>query len=139
MAGSSKTIFIDTSAFVGIYNTDDAHAKNAALINKKIQQRNINLLTTNYVVAEALTVISQRAGKPQARSFGDYIFSGRLPILQIDEDLQQQSYDYFKTVKQKDVSYVDCTCFVVCKQLGIKQVFSFDNHFEKHGLKLLTP
>ncbi|MEX1111997.1 MAG: PIN domain-containing protein [Candidatus Andersenbacteria bacterium] len=133
------SVFVDTSAFVALYYRHDAHAKSAKRVIEHLQQHNTPLVTSNYIIAESLTVISQRAGKKQAVSFGEYMVNDDFLTLRIGKSTEQRAFILFSELAQKDVSFVDCTSFILCKDLGITQVFSFDQHFAKQGFKLLKP
>ena len=132
-------IFVDSSAFTGLYNPDDVHADYALAISEQLKQGNHKLTTSSYIGSESLTGISQRAGKRRAVAFGEYIFGGSIPVVHIDKSLEQKSYKKFLTVTNKNISFVDCSCFVICDDLGITNVFTFDKHFAKQGFTLLKP
>lgn len=41
------------------------------------------------------------------------------------------------TTAATNKEFTDCTSYVVMKELGIKLVFTFDEHFRQMGFKLL--
>lgn len=132
-------VFADASAFIALYSVHDAHARAAQRISQNLARQKAMIITSNYIVAESLTVISQRLGKRQAVMIGKFLFSGTIPVMRIDENLDRQAFGLFSAMDRKDVSFVDCTCFVLCRELGIEHVFGFDRDFQQQGLKLLKP
>lgn len=129
-------VFIDASAFFALYYTSDPHHQDAQAMSEELAAADAELLTSNYVVAEALTILSQRAGKAVALSFGKWIREGEMTIVRVSEELEDAAFERFRTA-QKDVSYADCTSFAVCDDLGITDVFGFDSDFERYGFVLL--
>lgn len=131
-------VFADTSAFVPLYHEKDPHAQAALAVSQQMVERGDDVFTSNYVIAETLTVLSQRAGKAAALSFGQEVRNGDLVVIRVTEDVEGHAFERFRTT-QKDVSFVDCTSFVICENLGIRDVFAFDRHFTRYGFKLLEP
>ncbi len=140
MGASNKAVFVDASALVALYYRADSHTKKADSISAQLAKQDTPLITTNHVVAEALTIVSQRAGKKHAVVLGNDVWHGGImSVVHLDKATELGAFDLFATMRQKNVSFVDCSCFVLCEQLGIKQVFGFDKHFAKQGFKLLKP
>ena len=130
-------IFIDTSAFVALRNPADPNHKKALKFSLKLEAAQSQLLTSNYVLAETYTVISQKVGKPQAISFKED-FDPSIQTTRVDENLEEVAWKIFKEIESKNVSYVDCTSFAIMKTFNIKQAFSFDEDFKRLGFSLLT-
>ena len=53
-----KPVFVDTGAWIGITVTRDQTHEPAAAYAKRLAERRVPLLTSNYVLAEAYTHIS---------------------------------------------------------------------------------
>lgn len=131
-------VFVDASAFVALNNVGDAHARDSVQIFEKLQKQSAHLLTTNFVMAEALTVISLRAGRANAVDFGRTIRKD-VDVIRITEMEEGLAFERFANITQKDVSFVDCLSFVVCEQRDVKDVFTFDKDFAKQGFRLMKP
>lgn len=130
-------IFIDTSAFVALRNPADPNHKKALKLSLNLETAQARLLTSNYILAETYTVISQKVGKPQAISFKED-FDPSIQITRVDENLEEMAWEIFKEIKSKNISYVDCTSFAIMRTFNIKQAFAFDDDFKKAGFSLLT-
>lgn len=132
-------VFVDSSAWVALYHQNDTHTPIAQGISENLVLQHASLVTSNYIVAEALTIVSQRSGKQRAQELGNYLLNGAIPVIRIDEILEQQAFKVFSKLRDKDVSFIDCTCFVLCQTLGIQYIFGFDKHYEKQGFRLVKP
>ena len=127
-----RRIFIDTGALVALYDSHDQYAPKAQDVAKTLSKSKVVLVTSNFVVDEALTLILKRAGYKRALKFGQALLEKeRIKVVNIDENLQQEAWEVFKEYnKDKNWSFTDCTSFVVMKGLGIEEVFTFDRNFK---------
>ncbi len=131
-------IFVDTSAFFPLYNSTDAHHKTAMRIAGQLKEEGRDQVTSNIVVGETLTLLSMRVSKSTAVQFGKLIIQSGLHIFIIDQDLHASAWEIFQSLKNKDVSFFDCTSFAIMKSMGIQTAFSFDKDFKDMGFVLLS-
>ncbi|PIU68771.1 hypothetical protein COS81_02740 [candidate division WWE3 bacterium CG06_land_8_20_14_3_00_42_16] len=130
-------IFIDASAFIALWNADDTNHKAAITKSQTLVQENAQVFTSNIVVCEVLTVLSLRISKQKALEFGETVFDNGLNVVLIDEDLQHDSWEIFRKIAGKNVSFFDCTAFALMQSVDVKKVFSFDQDFKKQGFYLV--
>ena len=130
-------VLIDSDAFIAWLRPGDLFNRHAQEVFTKLQKQETPIATTSLVILETATVLSHREGQNVAKQFLQLVEEYKLPVIHIDEDLQQATLELFKSRTTKGTSMVDCANAVVAKRLGIAQVFSFD-HFYKH-LGLRTP
>ncbi len=71
-------IFVDTSAWYACYASRDAHHERAVALFAAANQQ---LVTTDYVVDETLTLFKARGNYEQALQLGPALFSGSLASL----------------------------------------------------------
>lgn len=129
---ANKPVFVDSNFFVALFNPDDSQYTKAIKFSKYIDKENTSLVISNYIFLEIVTVLSQRRGKTVGNAVGDYLMVPPNIIIQIDEELHQQTWDIFKTLKNKDISFVDCSTIAVMKAEGISRLLTFDqDHFKK--------
>ena len=57
-----RKVFIDADAFVALAREDDANHKRAASSLQHLIKQSVVFITSNYVFAESVTVISMRMG-----------------------------------------------------------------------------
>lgn len=129
-------VFIDTSAFVSLQDTNDPNRNKARNLALKLEELQATLYTSSDIIGETLTVISRKLGKKQASDFyKGYVKSGFREIL-IDIKLQQKSRIVFFKVKSKNISFIDCSSIVAMKNQNIETIFAFDQDFKKLGVSL---
>jgi len=61
----------------------------------------------------------------------------RIHIFQTDEAVFEKAWLIYRTFKDKEWSFTDCTSYVLMKNLSINTGVSFDEHFKQFGFKTL--
>lgn len=129
-------IFIDTSAYYALYKLDDKHHQKALKIAQNILRSTGENITTNIIITECLTLISMRVSKEKSLQLGEIIHGSKIQIVFVDQQYHQKALDIFRKIKDKDVSFADCTSFAVMGSLGIRKAFSFDEDFQRFGFEI---
>jgi uncharacterized protein len=132
-------VFVDTAAWIALFNKRDALHVSARQMMDTLQQQNIYLLTTDFVlleVADAFCATSMR------RLTVDYINRLRLlnslEIVPVSSALLTQGWHLYQQRLDKSWGLTDCISFTVMAQAEITQAFTSDHHFEQAGyVKLL--
>ncbi len=138
----TTSIFIDSVALVAIMSPrDQKHQSALKLLSKSIKIKS-NIITTDYVIDESTThlITSVKSGFRYSSSLLDWILQINTPIqlIWMNNNLFLQAVKVFQRFnKDKQWSFTDCTSFVVMKELKISTVFTFDDHFEQMGFKIL--
>lgn len=123
----SNKIFCDTNFFVALYNAADTLNPKAIEISKSLTKNNFELYISNYIFLEVVTVLSQRISKKVAIKIGQHLLAdGFIKTIHIDEKLNHSSWQIFTALKNKNISFVDCSTLSVMNFLGIKKLLSFD-------------
>jgi predicted nucleic acid-binding protein len=123
----NKRIFVDSNYFVALFNSSDTLYPKALKIAKKIDEEGISLTISNLIFLEIVTVLSQKRGKRVAIEVGEYLLSNpKITLIHIDELLQEQTWNVFKQIKNKDISFVDCSIIAAMKSEGIDELLTFD-------------
>ncbi|MBU1085404.1 MAG: PIN domain-containing protein [Candidatus Beckwithbacteria bacterium] len=125
-------LFIDADAFVGTYIPQDAHYQKCLKLILKIHQSKAVVYTSNTSFYEAVTVISQKAGKDKAKLFLKKSLKG-VKVIYIDSFLEAKAQQIFSRQTSKNVSFFDCINMAIMEKLKIKYIFSFDLHYKKNG------
>lgn len=138
-----EKIFVDSNFFIAEYNLDDSLHLKAVLKRKEIQKTDTYLLTSNLIFLETVTVLSQRAGKKVAISWGKHILENQqIEIIQVDLQLQNLTWEIFQKIKKKNMSFVDCSSLAILETYDIKRFLTFDTEdfggLEKtYGFKII--
>lgn len=127
-------IFADSSFLVALaVDIDPNHDKALRAIPIDDQGR----VTSEDIIKETLTVVSQRKGRNFCIEFFDGI-SREYIILPVSSDRYLTGLKLFLNPKlQKNISLIDCVSAAICHELGIKRILTFDGHFKSLGLKII--
>jgi predicted nucleic acid-binding protein len=103
---------------------------------KTFAERNYRLAANNYVVVETFALIQSRLGIEIARQFNTNVMPN-LQIAWIDEEQHRAIVERLFSANRRQLSLVDCSSFETMRQLGIEQVFTFDEHFREQGFTVI--
>jgi uncharacterized protein len=126
-------VFIDTGAFLALYDIDDRyHQRSKELMKVALAGNFGRLCTSDYIIDEAITTLLVRTRKHQlAVELGNYLIeSPRVTKLIVDQDVFTAAWTEFKALQDKGLSFTDCTSLALTKRHGIKQIMSFDCGFD---------
>ena len=129
-------IFADTSALFSLYNQADNHHSKATIIAKHLKENGEEQITSNIIIGEVLTLLSMRVGRQTPIAFRKRLEDSRISIIFIEKEIHNNAWLIFQKIKDKDVSFADCTSFAVMEHLTIRKAFSFDQDFTKQGFEL---
>jgi len=130
-----KWVFVDTSAW---YALIDAKDPDHLSVLPSLQQYQNNLLTSNYIVDETITLLRYRVGWQYARQFGEQLFSGRLAqYIRVTEPDEKAAWEIFERYQDKIFSFTDCTSFVLMKRLELSTAITLDSDFKSFGFHCL--
>ena len=96
------------------------------------------LVSTDYVVDETLTLLRIRLGFGAAsRWWAQIDASSRIRWERIDASRAEKARDWFFEWTAENVSFTDCTSFVVMKELGLRRALTTDRHFLQAGFEVV--
>lgn len=129
-----RAVFVDTGAWVALrYGRDQHHARARTLL-RALQREGIGLVTTEWVIAEAVTLLKARGAIDHALALGEAIQSGRLGYLvESSPERRRRAWDLFVRYRDRRVGWVDCASFAVMEELGLRRFFGFDDDFVRAG------
>ena len=129
--------FIDSDAYIGLYVSTDPHHAKAYQIAQSLSATNAGTITSWDVIDEVATKLSYFTTKSVATKFLSDQYNSQMKIVYVNQDLSKQAIKIFNSQTSKRVSLTDCSNMAIMRQENIKNVFSFDKHYEKNGFKLL--
>ena len=133
-------IFVDTGGWIAILNRRDQHHQDAVTIFNTLQQQQMRLLTTDYVIDETATRLRYDTNHSIAVMFLTRIEllveTGVLTFVEVDKDVFEKAKALFRQYDSTRLSFTDCTSFVVCRENNISEAFAFDQHFPIMGINL---
>lgn len=135
MEGKARAVVVDANVLVALFNQDDTlHKRAVALWQEFRNDQELLLYTSNFVLAEVLTVLRLKASREAALSFGAIVF-GQTKVLQvvyIDRELMKRAYEIFSRVPIKDFSFVDAS-LVALSEAFQAELATFDKHLRAWG------
>lgn len=131
-------VFVDTGAWIALYVEDDENHVAAKTQWEELLEQKARLVTSNYVIDEAITAVRAFADHATAVKLGEALFTSLLlRRIRIDETLEKEAWALFKKYDDQALSFTDCTSFAVMKSEGITMAFGFDRDFLIAGFQLL--
>ena len=124
-------IFLDTGFIFALISKRDAHHQRVVDVFRTFKDLRLadHLLTTNHVVAEAIT-LTRKIGHDQAARLGDQLYREKLARIHwASPDEERDAFAYFKQHEDQTYSFVDCLSFVVTEKLGISEACAVDSDF----------
>lgn len=128
-------IYVDTAALLAIVDTKDIHHETAKEFWGQ-QVLTANFRTNNYVAVESIALIQNRLGLDAVKILADRI----LPVIEIewlDAEKHETAVRNLFIANRRNLSLVDCSSFETMRCLGIKTVFTFDEHFKEQGFDVV--
>jgi|GEM_PF-238279 Predicted nucleic acid-binding protein, contains PIN domain len=125
-------VFVDTSALYALVDDGDPHHGDAVGSLQRVQG-SADLLTHNYVLVEAISLVRRRLGASAELHLMDVI----LPIVRtiwIDELTHRAATTAYRAASRSG-SLVDYVSFEVMRQAGVEVAFAYDRDFERQGFR----
>jgi len=129
-----RAVFVDTGAWVALRYGHDQHHGRARTLLRRLRADGIGLVTTEWVMAEAVTLLKAQGAVDHALALGEAIQAGRLGYLvESTAERRRRAWDLFVRDRDRRVGWVDCASFAVMEELGLRQYFGFDEDFTRAG------
>ncbi|MCW5853653.1 MAG: type II toxin-antitoxin system VapC family toxin [Anaerolineae bacterium] len=133
-----KSVFVDTAAWIALFNEYDALHNQASRLKLKLNVEHTWLVTTDFVLLEVADALC--AARARSRTITNVNTVRQSPttvVVPFSQVLLNAAWNMYSRRLDKDWSLTDCTSFVVMTQEGITQAFTSDHHFEQAGFKKL--
>jgi len=136
MMSGDKLIFMDTSALFAVANAKDEDHKRARDFLSKMAEEKVTFIVTNFILSETYTLMLRKIGRDKAINYVESL-RNTAEIERVSEEDENKAWQIILRYRDKDFSYVDATSFAVMERLGMRDAFSFDEHFEQYSLNRL--
>lgn len=134
------SLFVDTSGWASYIDRHDPFYRRARSIYQRSIAQRRNLVTTNYVIAELLALLSSRTDLPRSQII-EYIRTIRsapaIQIVHVDPVMDSATWQMAEQYLDKQWSWVDMSSFVIMQQQGITDALTSDQHFIQAGFRRL--
>jgi predicted nucleic acid-binding protein len=135
-AEAPSGVYLDTSALYALFDADDAAHKTAAQSWRELVAGDEVIHTCNYVLVELSALLQRRLGMAAVDALDTHVLPW-VNVLWIDEPLHAQAVAGLLAARQRGLSLVDCAGFAAMRRLGLRRVFSFDQHYAERGFETL--
>lgn len=130
-------LFVDTSAWLALNDKNDQYHSNSLVKSLEIKKKRFELVTSEYILDESITIIRYRVSHRAAVIFGDSLFNSNIvKIINVSNEDRLNAWELFKKYEDKEFSFTDCTSFILIENCGIQQAFTFDMHFKHMGISI---
>jgi predicted nucleic acid-binding protein len=126
-------VFVDTSVWIAARNLDDVnHLRAKEILTSMLKGELGEIYTSDYILDEVVTLMLKRTKRLElAIEMGEYILkSPRIRKLRVTEEIFDDAWKKFKSLKGKLMSFTDCTSLVLMEKRGIEYIASFDSGFD---------
>lgn len=135
-------VFLDASPLYSLNTSLDQYHLRAKTMLLELEKMHTNFLTTDYVIDETSTALieTRKGGYRNAINFLNWIFksTNNTKIEWMNKERFLRAKIIFERFNNdKEWSFTDCTNYVVIKELKIKKVFTFDEHFKQMGFEVV--
>ena len=132
--------FVDTSGWAAFLVARETFHEPAERIVQEWRRNSTMMVTTNYVVAELVALLTSPIRLPRAQLIAtvETIRSASgTELVHIDPATESEAWEMLTTHGDKSWSLTDCTSFVVMRKRRIIEALTSDRHFEQAGFMRL--
>jgi predicted nucleic acid-binding protein len=131
-------LFVDTAGWMACADGSDPAYEAAGATRDKWLEREGQLLTTDYVIDETLTLLRLRLSLGAAETWWHSIAASRRVQRElIHEERAERARGIFFRCRNKDFSFTDCTSFALMRELRLEKALTTDIHFRQAGFQML--
>jgi predicted nucleic acid-binding protein len=135
----SMAIFVDTWGWVALFDVaNEDHVATSRFVRKAFGDGE-DLVTTNFVLCETITLLFGRLGPENGARFLDDLQAMRSLPQYAAEEITPERFEKGLSFRRRyrdkpDISFTDLTSMVVMRELGITDILSGDRHFAQVNL-----
>src|SRR5579872_1966212 len=124
MNQSARSVFIDTSAYYAIADSDSSdHQRSVAILTYTNKLRPAFFIT-NFVIAEIHALALKRLGRDKAAKILTDIYESNVNVVRVSEEDEIRARQIIQQYKDKAFSFTDATSFSVMERLEIVIAFT---------------
>jgi predicted nucleic acid-binding protein len=127
--------FVDTSGIVALlWKRDGCHAQ-ARTAWKALLARRTNLVTTDLVIAESVTLARSRGGYDLSVRLGEKLLAEPFEIVLPSRPMLDAAWSLYRKYDDHWLSLCDCVSFAVMRARKTIIAFAYDSDFERAGFE----
>src|SRR5665647_3883272 len=119
------SVFIDTSAFIALIDSNDEFHSAAANLFKETVESDEKFFTSNYVLLETIFLMQREIGLPAVNDFRKFMLP-LVNIIWVDEKINNDCLNNLISAEKRKISLTDYSSFYILDSFKIGTVFTFD-------------
>ncbi|MBI3991367.1 MAG: type II toxin-antitoxin system VapC family toxin [Candidatus Omnitrophica bacterium] len=133
-----ESVFVDSFSWIALINKSDNHHEVSLKTIEDFLNKQVKLITTNYVVIETINALSKVEFRKAVIEFIDKLEkSPSVEIVKITDEIYNNAWRLYQQRMDKDWGIIDCTSFEVMRIFNLKKAFTNDKHFKQAGYSLV--
>lgn len=130
-------VFVDTSGVLALIWPKDRRHADAVAAWGRLRAREAQLITTDWVIAEAVTLARARASFDLSALMAERLLSPAFELEWVDRRLLTEALDLYRKYRDHVLSLCDCVSFAVMKRRKLTTAFAYDEDFRRVGFETL--
>lgn len=133
---SKSSLFVDTSGWAYLVDRSTHLHYEIQTIYQQALQRQRLLVTTNYIIAELIALLTSRSriSRQQVILFVDALKSApQVEIVHVNSEIDAEAWMLLKSRIDKYWSLVDASSFVIMTRYSMAEALTTDHHFTQAG------
>jgi len=128
----SNTLFVDTSAFLALSDSDNPHHDGAGEYVKSLFGETTRIVSSSLVVEDAATQIRDRLGAGKAKKFLDYFEKEGIVLLKHNDSVHLRAKDMFlEHADDQELVFYDFIKVALMHYYHTRKIFTFEEKFDK--------
>jgi len=136
----SRRVLVDTSAWIMLLNKSEQYHKDAVCLYSNLNKN--SLVVTNLIIGETYTWLRKKSGFQAAFDYLQAIKRKdelkQIETVYSDAPLEEQAVQFLEKYSDHQFSYADAVSICVMRNLKIKKIFAYDEHFIIAGFDVIS-
>jgi uncharacterized protein len=131
-------VFVDTSGIAALMWKSDKRHREAVATWSSLIDAGARLLTTDWVVAETVTLVRARAGCDLSVIAAERLLAAPFEVVWVERALVQAALVWYSKYRDHALSLCDCVSFAVMRARRVATAFAYDEDFVHVGYRLAS-
>jgi len=132
-----RRVFVDSSAYLALLDTDDEHHREAIATLQELAQARYRQFTTNVLLIESHALILSVLGRGRAAQFLKDMEESNTVVIRARAADEERAKQILFQYTDKEFSFADAISFAVMERFAMRLAFSFDRDFAQYGFSVL--
>lgn len=133
-----NAVFVDTSGWIALLQTDDIDHSRAASVMQELKTKRRSLITSDWVLAETGNGLARLPARkryvPMVKSI---LRSSDVELVEVSSAVFHEALALYHKTSDKQWGIVDCTSFAIMRERELRDALTWDQHFEQAGFRCL--